>query len=52
VKIGYKLFAEAFPPQELVAQAVRAEEAGFDFVEISDHYHRDLAEPLRALRPS
>jgi G6PDH family F420-dependent oxidoreductase len=39
VKIGYKLFAEAFPPQELVAQAVRAEEAGFDFVEISDHYH-------------
>jgi alkanesulfonate monooxygenase SsuD/methylene tetrahydromethanopterin reductase-like flavin-dependent oxidoreductase (luciferase family) len=39
VKIGYKLFAEAFSPQELVAQAVRAEEAGFDFVEISDHYH-------------
>jgi G6PDH family F420-dependent oxidoreductase len=39
VKIGYKLFAEAFPPKELVAQAVRAEEAGFDFVEISDHYH-------------
>ena len=39
MKIGYKLFAEAFPPRELVAQAVRAEEAGFDFVEISDHYH-------------
>jgi G6PDH family F420-dependent oxidoreductase len=39
VKIGYKLFAEAFRPQELVRQAVRAEEAGFDFVEISDHYH-------------
>jgi G6PDH family F420-dependent oxidoreductase len=39
VKIGYKLFAEAFSPQELVGQAVRAEEAGFDFVEISDHYH-------------
>lgn len=39
MKIGYKLFAEAFSPQELVAQAVRAEEAGFDFVEISDHYH-------------
>jgi G6PDH family F420-dependent oxidoreductase len=39
VKIGYKLFAEAFPPSELVAQAVRAEEAGFDFVEISDHFH-------------
>jgi G6PDH family F420-dependent oxidoreductase len=39
VKIGYKLFAELFPPRELVRQAVRAEKAGFDFVEISDHYH-------------
>jgi G6PDH family F420-dependent oxidoreductase len=39
VKIGYKLFAEAFSPQDLVTQAVRAEQAGFDFVEISDHYH-------------
>jgi G6PDH family F420-dependent oxidoreductase len=39
VQIGFKLFAEAFSPQEMVRQAVRAEEAGFDFVEISDHYH-------------
>ncbi|MGW0017688.1 TIGR03557 family F420-dependent LLM class oxidoreductase [Rhodococcus sp. NPDC003382] len=39
MKIGYKLFAEAYSPTELVRQAVRAEEAGFDFVEISDHYH-------------
>lgn len=39
MQIGYKLAAEAFGPQELVRQAVRAEEAGFDFVEISDHYH-------------
>jgi G6PDH family F420-dependent oxidoreductase len=39
VKIGFKLFAEAFDPHELVRQAVRAEEAGFDFVEMSDHYH-------------
>jgi G6PDH family F420-dependent oxidoreductase len=39
VKIGYKLFAEAYSPTELVRQAVRAEEAGFDFVEISDHFH-------------
>jgi alkanesulfonate monooxygenase SsuD/methylene tetrahydromethanopterin reductase-like flavin-dependent oxidoreductase (luciferase family) len=37
--LGYKLFAELYPPRELVRQAVRAEEAGFDFVEISDHYH-------------
>lgn len=39
MKIGYKLAAEAFGPKELVRQAVRAEHAGFDFVEISDHYH-------------
>lgn len=39
MQIGYKLAAEAFGPQELVRQAVLAEEAGFDFVEMSDHYH-------------
>jgi alkanesulfonate monooxygenase SsuD/methylene tetrahydromethanopterin reductase-like flavin-dependent oxidoreductase (luciferase family) len=39
MKIGYKLIAEAYSPQEMVSQAVRAEEAGFDFVEISDHFH-------------
>nr|WP_281388815.1 TIGR03557 family F420-dependent LLM class oxidoreductase [Nocardiopsis algeriensis] len=39
VKIGLKLMAEAYGPRELVRQAVRAEELGFDFVEVSDHYH-------------
>ena len=39
VQVGFKLFAEGFGPRELVRQAVRAEEVGFDFVEISDHYH-------------
>jgi G6PDH family F420-dependent oxidoreductase len=39
MQIGYKLAAEAFAPQELIRQAVVAEAAGFDFVEISDHYH-------------
>ncbi|GAA3733694.1 TIGR03557 family F420-dependent LLM class oxidoreductase [Salinactinospora qingdaonensis] len=39
MRIGFKLFAEGFSPTELVRQAVRAEGAGFDFVEISDHYH-------------
>jgi G6PDH family F420-dependent oxidoreductase len=39
MKIGFKLFAEALPPKELVRQAVEAERAGFDFVEISDHFH-------------
>ncbi|MEJ3405538.1 TIGR03557 family F420-dependent LLM class oxidoreductase [Rathayibacter sp. YIM 133350] len=39
MQIGYKLAAEGYGPAELIRQAVRAEEAGFDFVEISDHYH-------------
>ncbi|WP_049580130.1 TIGR03557 family F420-dependent LLM class oxidoreductase [Streptomyces sp. SBT349] len=39
MRIGYKLAAEGFGPAELIRQAVCAEEAGFDFVEISDHYH-------------
>ena len=39
MKIGYKLIAECYSPQEIVRQAVRAEEAGFDFVEVSDHFH-------------
>ena len=39
MRLGYKLIAEGFGPKELIRQAVRAEEAGFDFVEMSDHYH-------------
>ncbi|WP_328858483.1 TIGR03557 family F420-dependent LLM class oxidoreductase [Williamsia herbipolensis] len=38
-RIGFKLMAETFDPKEIVRQAVAAERAGFDFVEISDHYH-------------
>jgi coenzyme F420-dependent glucose-6-phosphate dehydrogenase len=39
VKIGYKLSSEEHPPNDLVAQAVRAEECGFSFAMISDHFH-------------
>lgn len=39
MKLGYKLFAEGFAPKEIVRQAVEAERAGFDFVEVSDHFH-------------
>ncbi|MBC3760129.1 TIGR03557 family F420-dependent LLM class oxidoreductase [Quadrisphaera oryzae] len=39
LKVGYKLATEAFDPKEVVRQAVAAEQAGFDFVEMSDHYH-------------
>jgi G6PDH family F420-dependent oxidoreductase len=44
MRFGYKLMAEGFGPKELIRQAVRAEQAGFDFVEISDHYHPWLEE--------
>ncbi|UGT54283.1 TIGR03557 family F420-dependent LLM class oxidoreductase [Nocardia asteroides] len=44
MQIGFKLAAEAFGPNELVRQAVRAEAAGFDFVEMSDHFHPWLDE--------
>ncbi|MHA6779389.1 LLM class flavin-dependent oxidoreductase [Pseudonocardia saturnea] len=37
--IGYKLATEAFGPEEIIRQAVRAEQVGFDFVEMSDHFH-------------
>ena len=38
-QFGYKLMSEEHGPAELVRNAVRAEQAGFDFVAISDHYH-------------
>ena len=37
--IGYTLSSEEFGPRELVGFARRAEEVGFDFLSISDHYH-------------
>ena len=39
MRIGYFLSSEEWGPQDLVAQAVEAEEAGFDGLWISDHYH-------------
>ncbi len=41
---GYKLMTEEHGPSELVRNACRAEEVGFDFVAISDHYHPWLAD--------
>jgi coenzyme F420-dependent glucose-6-phosphate dehydrogenase len=38
-EIGYKLCSEEQSPQELIVCARRAEEAGFDFAMISDHFH-------------
>ena len=39
LQIGYKLSSEEFGPNDLVRHAARAEEAGFTFALISDHYH-------------
>ncbi len=39
MKIGYFLSCEEYRPAELLAQAVAAEDAGFDALWISDHYH-------------
>lgn len=39
VRFGYKLSSEEFGARELVAQAKRAEETGFSFAAISDHFH-------------
>jgi G6PDH family F420-dependent oxidoreductase len=41
---GYTLMCEQQGPRELVRQAALAEEAGFDFAVISDHYHPWLEE--------
>ena len=39
VELGYALSSEEHPPRDLVRFAKRAEEAGFSFALISDHYH-------------
>ncbi|MWV39112.1 TIGR03557 family F420-dependent LLM class oxidoreductase [Natrialba sp. INN-245] len=39
VELGYTLSSEEHGPMELVEYARRAEEIGFDFVSVSDHFH-------------
>ncbi|BCJ57354.1 TIGR03557 family F420-dependent LLM class oxidoreductase [Micromonospora endophytica] len=39
MKVGYFLSTEEYSPAELLAQARAAEQAGFDALWISDHYH-------------
>ena len=39
MKIGYFLSSEEWGPKDLVDQAVKAQQAGFDGLWISDHYH-------------
>ena len=44
VRIGYTMMCEQAGPRQLVRDVVRAEEAGFDFAVISDHYNPWLDE--------
>src|SRR5262245_21187935 len=39
INLGYKICSEEQPPQQLVQCARRAEEVGFAFAMISDHFH-------------
>ena len=39
ISFGMTLSSEEHGPRDLVANAAAAEEAGFDFVSISDHFH-------------
>ncbi len=39
LRLGWKAGTEQYPPDELLEYAVAAEEAGFDSVEASDHFH-------------
>lgn len=43
-KYGLTLSSEEHPPRHLVEIAVAAEEAGFDFLSISDHFHPWITE--------
>src|SRR5579871_4524153 len=38
-RFGWKAGPEQYPPQELLEYAVAAEEAGFESIDISDHFH-------------
>lgn len=44
IRYGLTLSSEEHPPRKLVDVAAAAEEAGFDFVSISDHYHPWISE--------
>src|SRR3954451_2017603 len=39
MQLGYHLFSEELDPRAMTRWAARAEELGFDFVTVSDHFH-------------
>jgi G6PDH family F420-dependent oxidoreductase len=44
LELGYKLMSEEHGPADLVRNVARAEQAGFDFAAISDHFFPWLEE--------
>jgi alkanesulfonate monooxygenase SsuD/methylene tetrahydromethanopterin reductase-like flavin-dependent oxidoreductase (luciferase family) len=39
LQLGWKAGTEQYPPDELLDYAIAAEEAGFDSIDVSDHFH-------------
>jgi alkanesulfonate monooxygenase SsuD/methylene tetrahydromethanopterin reductase-like flavin-dependent oxidoreductase (luciferase family) len=39
LQLGWKAGTEQYPPGELLDYAIAAEEAGFDSIDVSDHFH-------------
>jgi coenzyme F420-dependent glucose-6-phosphate dehydrogenase len=39
LKFGYKIAPEQFSPLEMLNQAIEAEKAGFESINVSDHFH-------------
>lgn len=39
LKIGWKAGPEQYPPKELLDFTILAERSGFDFIDVSDHFH-------------
>ena len=39
MQVGYAILTEEHPPERIVAHARAAEQAGFDYLSISDHFH-------------
>ena len=50
LELGYKLMSEEHGPADLVRNAKRAEQAGFEFAAISDHFSPWLDEQGHAFR--
>lgn len=39
MQVGYAIITEEHPPERILSHARRAEQAGFDYLTISDHFH-------------